>query len=80
MGGYTAKGKHISCKNLYEKYSIRGAYRKKGNFLSYVNRARAEFGSSEAIDRDTKRHMQKIRHALKRKPKKYSPGLPSNRP
>ena len=32
------KGKHISCNNIYEKYSIKGAKRKSGNFISYVNR------------------------------------------
>ena len=64
-GGYTSSGKHISCENLYRRYSERGATGKKGNFLTYVARAEKEFGSEEAITRDTKRHMQKIRMALK---------------
>jgi len=63
-GGYTSAGKHISCENLYRRYSERGADGKPGNFLTYVSRAEKEYGSSEAITRDTKRHMQKIRKTL----------------
>lgn len=63
-GGYTPTGKHISCKNLYRRYSERGADGKPGNFLTYVSRAEREYGSNEAIAHDTKRHMQKIRKAL----------------
>lgn len=43
--GYTPSGKRISCKNLYEKYTVKGAHLKdsnghiKGNFISYVQRA-----------------------------------------
>lgn len=62
--GYTKTGKRISCQNLYEKYSYKGAAGPKGNFLSYVARAKKEFGCSEAIDRSTKYHMQKIRKRL----------------
>lgn len=61
--GVTKNGKHISCKNLYVKYSIRGKHR--GNFLTYVERSQKEFGENEAISRDTNHHMQKIRKALK---------------
>ena len=64
-GGYTPAGKHISCENLYRCYSERGADGKPGNFLTYVSRAEMEYGPSEAIKRDTRRHMQKIRKALK---------------
>lgn len=35
-----------------------------GNFISYVERSKGVFGNNEAIDRDTKRHMQKINKAL----------------
>lgn len=63
-GGYTPAGKHISCVNLYRRYSERGADGKPGNFLTYVSRAEREYGAGEAITRDTKRHMQKIRKAL----------------
>ncbi len=66
-GGYTPSGKHISGENLYRRYSERGATGKTGNFLSYVSRAQKKFGSGEAITRDTKRHMQKIRKALKKR-------------
>lgn len=68
--GYTPKGKRISCKNLYEKYSIKGSNLKnkdgevKGNFITYVQRAEKVFGKSEPIDRKTKRHMLKIRRKL----------------
>ena len=64
-GGYTSTGKHISGKNLYQRYTIRGSHGKRGNYLSYVARAKKVFGSAEAIDRDTRRHMQKIRKVLK---------------
>lgn len=68
--GYTSKGKHISCENLYRRYSERGADGKPGNFLTYVSRAEKEYGSNEAITRDTKRHMQKIRKTLDGKKKR----------
>lgn len=63
-GGYSYKGRRISKKNLYKLYSIRGAFCKRGNFISYVERSKGVFGNNEAIDRDTKRHMQKINKAL----------------
>lgn len=75
--GYSPKGNRISAKNLYATYSKKGAdgyYMKQkdgtqkwysGNFLSYVRRAKKEFGKDELIDRDTRRHMQKIRKAIK---------------
>lgn len=77
-GGYTPEGKHISCVNLYRRYSERGSTGKSGNFLSYVNRAAELYGADEYIRRDTKRHMQKIRKALKKSPqanrhRRYSP-------
>lgn len=65
-GGYSCKGKRISKKNLYKGYSIRGAFCKRGNFISYVERSKGVFGKNEAIDRDTRRHMQKIARFLKR--------------
>lgn len=64
QGGISKNGKKISNRNLYQKYSIRGAYGKDGNFLSYVLRAQSVFGEP-SIERDTKNHMQKIRRALK---------------
>lgn len=67
MGGYTPAGKRISCRNLYETYSQKGAKNKPGNFLTYVDRAADEYGSNEPIKRDTRRHMQKIRKALNSK-------------
>lgn len=63
-GGITPNGKHISCKKLYGSYSRKGMHANKGNFLTYVDRARKIYGPDEAIDRDTKNHMQKIRKAL----------------
>ncbi|WP_440321155.1 antiviral reverse transcriptase Drt2 [Laedolimicola sp.] len=69
-GGYTSSGKKISCKNLYEQYSVKGAYLKdsnghvKGNFITYVQRAQNVFGDDEPIDRKTRKHMIKIRRVL----------------
>ncbi len=68
--GYTPKGNRISCKELYENYSIKGARGKypngkaRGNFLTYVQRAQGIFGENEAIGKKTRRHMMKIRHRL----------------
>lgn len=67
MGGYTPDGKRITGKNLYMSYSRKGAQKGHGNFLTYVDRAAAEFGPSEPVTQDTRRHMQKIRKALKQK-------------
>lgn len=58
------KGKRISCKNLYEKYSIKGAKGGKGNFLTYVCRANKAYHGQEPINRSIKNHMYKIRKAL----------------
>lgn len=41
--------------------------RNRGNFLSYVKRAQKEFGDDEPISRGTKRHMIKIKRAIKSK-------------
>lgn len=62
--GKTRYGNDINCKNIYEKYSVKGANIGKGNFISYVKRAEQIFGKDEAIDRGTKKHMQKIRQKL----------------
>ena len=62
--GYTKNKKRISCKNFYEKYSIKGANIGKGNFITYVQKAEKVFGKDEAISRGTKNHMQKIRKKL----------------
>lgn len=64
MGGYTPDGKRITGENLYMTYSRKGAKKGSGNFLTYVNRAAAEYGPNEPIKRDTRKHMQKIRKAL----------------
>lgn len=67
-GGYTKKGKHISKKNLYIQYSERGAFSKKGNFLSYAHRALApnQFGADAPINLILKRNMKKVRLFLKK--------------
>lgn len=68
--GFTSSGKRISCKNLYEKYTLKGAHLKtndgctKGNFITYVHRAQNVFGKDEPIDRKTRKHMLKIRRKL----------------
>ncbi len=64
--GYTKNGHRISCKNIYLKYSIKGANIGNGNFISYVKRAERIFGNEEAIGKISKRHMQKIRKQLKK--------------
>ena len=64
MGGRTPDGKRITCRNLYMTYSRKGAKKGPGNFLTYVDRAAAEYGPNEPIKCDTRKHMQKIRKAL----------------
>lgn len=61
--GITKNGNKISCKEIYKKYSVKGASGK-GNFISYVKRAEDIFGKREAINRGTKNHMIKIRRKL----------------
>ena len=61
---YHGSGGKLGCDKLYEKCSIRGAYTNHGNFLTYVNRAKQKF-CDDPIEQDTKRHMGKIRKALK---------------
>lgn len=71
------RGEWVSTDNLYMLYSRKGVRgyrvkgkngkikRKSGNFLSYIDRAKRTFGKDELIDRDTRRHMGKIKRALK---------------
>ena len=62
--GYTKYGKRISNENIYNRYSIKGAYDKPGNFITYVNRAQREFDNQKSISQKTKKHMQKIKRAI----------------
>ena len=62
--GKTKNGKRISCKNLYATYTSKGAKKGNGNFLTYVAKAKSIWGPQEAIERGTKKHMQKIRKKL----------------
>lgn len=65
-------GKKIPLRNLYRLYSYKGKAveknnKKRGNFLSYVDRAKIVFGSTEAIERGTKHAWGKMQKRLKRK-------------
>lgn len=62
--GVTKYNNQISNKNLYDKYSIRGAFKGKGNFITYVKRAEAVFGENESVNRVSNNHMKKIRRRL----------------
>ncbi len=62
--GYTKKGNRISNSNVYDKYSVKGAFKGNGNFITYAKRAEKIFGEHEAIGRVTKRHMKKIKDVL----------------
>lgn len=62
--GVTKNGHRISNRNLYEKYSIKGAGLGKGNFITYVKRAEQIFEGEKAIGNVTRKHMQKIRKRL----------------
>jgi len=67
--GYTYKGNKIGFKKLYLMYSCKGAHVGNGNFLTYIERCERVFGKGEAINRGTKRHLQKIRKRLNKIPK-----------
>lgn len=59
-------------RQLYERYSEKGARvdgKQKGNFFTYVHRAERIFGDTEEIRRPVKRHMKKIKMALRRNSK-----------
>ncbi len=62
--GITKKGNKISNKNLYDKYSIRGAFKEKGNFITYIKRAEEVFGKNELVNRVANNHMKQIRKRL----------------
>lgn len=83
--GLSPKGKKISCKNLYEKYSYKGSLQykrkvaKKNNLTLSFDEARGNFHDyvfrakktflGEPIDSSTCNHMRKIRRRLKQKKK-----------
>ncbi len=65
-------GKRIPLSNLYRLYSFKGKAVKKnskkhGNFLSYVDRAKRVFGSTEDLGRGTKRAWEKMQRRLRRR-------------
>lgn len=62
--GISKSGKKISNKILYEKYSIRGAFKDKGNFITYVKKAEKIFGKDEAVNKVIINHMNKIGRQL----------------
>lgn len=70
--GISKNGKRISPRNLYLMYSAKGINVEKrrgnklikGNFLTYVKRAKKVWGNNEKIDRSTRRHLIKIRRRL----------------
>lgn len=72
-GGVIRKtGKRISCRSLYETYSVKGAKvdraeNKFGNFITYVKRANKKFcGEEKPIKHILNIHMKKIRKRLDR--------------
>ena len=66
LGGVTPGGRRITGRNLYMSYSRKGSKSGHGNFLTYVDRAAAEYGPNESIKKDTRKHMQKISTALRK--------------
>lgn len=74
-GGYTKRKNRISYDNVYEKYSIKGLKKenkkKRGNYISYVMRARRIFNDEVGISKIEKSHMRLIRKTIKQKRKKY---------
>ncbi|ASJ52491.1 hypothetical protein BP422_02375 [Brevibacillus formosus] len=62
--GVTKKGKRISSKNVYLKYSIKGSKKGKGNFITYVKRVEQIFSNEKGVAQISRKHMQKIRKQL----------------
>ena len=65
--GITKLNHVISNKQLYLKYTLKGALCEKiedGNFLSYVNRCEKVFGREEKVNQIKRRHYIKIRKKL----------------
>lgn len=62
--GITKYGNRISKKNLYEKYTIKGAHIGKGNFLTYVKRAEKVFNNERGVGQIKRRHLVKIKRRL----------------
>lgn len=68
------RGKVVGRKNLYKKYSNKGAkvvidkktseFISRGNFITYVKRAKKIWMNESQIDKDTKKHMLKIKRRL----------------
>lgn len=66
-------GKKRSCKNLYLRYSahhnkismIHARIKYTSNFLDYAKRSAGIFKNEKAIEQIIKKHLHKIRHALK---------------
>lgn len=48
--GYSKYGKKISNEMIYKRYSIKGAYDKPGNFITYVDRAQRMFNNQKSIN------------------------------
>lgn len=65
---YVNRIRHGARKDLYKRYSVRGAASGSGNFLTYVKRAQGSgrFGESEGIEMIRKRNMAKVAGFLKR--------------
>lgn len=62
--GITKNGNRVSCKNVYLKYSVKGASLDDGNFITYVRKAERIFKNEKAVAHVSRRHMQKIRKQL----------------
>ena len=68
--GVTKKGNRVSCRNIYKKYSVKGASvgqrHQDGNFITYVMKAERIFKGEKTVALIRQRHMQKIRRQLKK--------------
>jgi Reverse transcriptase (RNA-dependent DNA polymerase). len=75
--GVTKKRNRVSSRNIYAKYSIKGASVGKrhqdGNFITYVMKAERIFKGERAVALIRQRHMQKIRKQLKKVTNELSP-------
>ena len=80
---YWKHDRFVGQNDLYSRYAKTGTrsknlkktqaspnLQKYGNFLTYVDRAKREFGD-QPVDRDTKNHMRKIRKCLKKHKRTY---------
>lgn len=61
---YKSGKKDVTRKQIYDKFSSQGSNKKRGNFISYVNRAKQKFKGEEKISLVSKNSKKKVTEVL----------------